>query len=403
MPPHARSRIESDLPGDQAAGKPAPQQPAWPDPGLLDEVQRELLNRPALVPAEESAHLADLMAAVARREAVALQGGDCAELFEDAAPSPVHRKLEQLYDLSATLREQLGMPVVTMGRMAGQYAKPRSSDWEHTPGGEVLAVYRGDAVNAAEADAAARVPDARRLLAAHDCAAATLKVIRESWQGRADGNRVFAAHELLLLPYELPQVRADPEPYASSLHFGWIGDRTREPDGAHVALAASVRNPVGVKVGPSTTAADLVRLARILNPERRPGRLTFIARMGADRIDPLLPPLVEAVSATGIPVAWISDPMHGNTTKTGRGRKTRSVQAILDELTAFVRILRAHGAWPGGLHLEMTPEPVTECVARSADARTAALNQYRSPCDPRLNAEQAADVVDAFVALLRAA
>jgi 3-deoxy-7-phosphoheptulonate synthase len=403
MPLHARSPINSHISGDQVFGGPVPQQPAWPDQDLLDEVRLELRKRPALVPAEESARLADLMTAVVRREAVALQGGDCAELFENAAPSPVHRKLEQLYGLSGTLRGQLGLPVVTMGRMAGQYAKPRSSDWEDTPDGGVLPVYRGDAVNSARGDAAARVPDARRLLEAYDCAAATLKLIRESWQGREDGDRVFAAHELLLLPYELPQVREDPEPYASSLHFGWIGDRTRDPGGAHVALAAAVRNPVGVKVGPSATATNLVGLARILNPERRPGRLTFIVRMGADRVDRCLPSLVEAVSATGIPVVWLSDPMHGNTTKTGRGMKTRSVQAVLDELTAFVRILRAHGAWPGGLHLEMTPEPVTECVARSADVRTAALNLYRSPCDPRLNAEQAADVVDAFAVLLRAA
>jgi 3-deoxy-7-phosphoheptulonate synthase len=380
-----------------------PQQPAWPDQDLLDEVRHELRNRPALVPGEECARLAELMTAVARQEAVVLQGGDCAELFENAAPSRVHDKLEQLYGLSATLRGHVGLPVVTMGRMAGQYAKPRSSDWEETSEGGVLPVYRGDAVNSARADAAARVPDARRLLEAYDCAAATLKLIRESWQGREDGNRVYAAHELLLLPYELPQVREDPAPYASSLHFGWIGDRTRDPGGAHVALAAAVRNPVGVKVGPSTTATHLVRLARILNPERLPGRLTFIVRMGADRVDQYLPTLVEAVSATGIPVVWLCDPMHGNTTRTGKGLKTRSVQAILDELTAFVRILRAHGAWPGGLHLEMTPEPVTECVARSADVQTAALNRYRSPCDPRLNAEQAADVVDAFAVLLRAA
>lgn len=400
---HARSPSTSRLPGDHASSGQVPQQPMWPDPDLVDEVRHELSNRPALVSAEESERLTALLAAVARREAIALQGGDCAELFEEAAPAPVHRKLEQLHGLASVLRTALDLPTVTMGRMAGQYAKPRSSEWETTAEGVTLPVYRGDAVNAVQATEAARAPDARRLLEAYDSAAATLKVVRESWAGRADRDRVFVSHELLLLPYELPQVREEPRPYSTSLHFGWIGDRTREPGGAHVALAASIGNPVGVKLGPSTTPAEVVELARILNPQRVPGRLTFIVRMGADRIQELLPPLVEAAKSTGIPIAWFSDPMHGNTVKSGQGLKTRSVESIRTELAAFVGVLRTHGEWPGGLHLELTPEPVTECVARSADARTAALRQYRSPCDPRLNPEQAAEVVDAFATLLRGA
>ncbi|MGP3940652.1 3-deoxy-7-phosphoheptulonate synthase [Streptomyces sp. 6N106] len=386
------------------AEKVTAQQPPWPDPDRLEEVRRALGGRPPLIPPEEAGELIRRMAGVQRGEAVVLQGGDCAELFADAAPPVVRRKLGQLRELSAEIRTGLGLPVVTMGRIAGQYAKPRSLPYEPLPDGTSLPVYRGDAVNGAAADPRTRIPDPDRLLTAYDRAAAVLSTMRAEQTSHDAAERIFASHELLLLAYELPLLRAaDGGGHASSVHFGWIGERTRDPEGAHIRLAASIRNPVGVKVGPSATPADLVELARLLNPERLPGRLTFIVRMGADRIEWLLPPLVEAVAETGIPVVWLTDPMHGNTIRSGSGHKTRSLRAILDEVAAFHRILRDRRQWPGGLHLELTPEPVTECVAHPADAGTAAFPRYRSPCDPRLNPEQAAETVHAFTALLRAA
>ncbi|MER8157044.1 3-deoxy-7-phosphoheptulonate synthase [Streptomyces sp. NPDC094472] len=386
------------------AEKVTAQQPPWPDPDRLEEVRHALSGRPPLIPLEETGELTRRMAGVQRGEAVVLQGGDCAELFADATPPVVRRKLGQLRELSAAIRTGLGLPVVTMGRIAGQYAKPRSMPYEPLPDGTRLPVYRGDAVNGAAADPRARIPDPDRLLTAFDRAAAVLSTMRDEQAAHDAAERIYASHELLLLAYELPLLRADHGGgHASSVHFGWIGERTRDPEGAHIRLAASIRNPVGVKVGPSATPADLVELARLLNPERLPGRLTFIVRMGADRIEWLLPPLIEAVAETGIPVVWLTDPMHGNTIRSGSGHKTRSLRAILDEVAAFHRILRDRRQWPGGLHLEMTPEPVTECVAHPADAGTAAFPRYRSPCDPRLNPEQAAETVHAFTALLRAA
>ncbi|ATL81850.1 3-deoxy-7-phosphoheptulonate synthase [Streptomyces malaysiensis subsp. malaysiensis] len=385
------------------AEKVTAQQPPWPDPDRLDKIRHALGERPPLIPPEETGELARRLAAVQRGEAVVLQGGDCAELFADATPPVVRRKLGQLRELSAAIRTGLGLPVVTMGRIAGQYAKPRSAPYEWLADGTRLPVYRGDAVNGAAADPDARIPDPDRLLTAYDRAADVLSTMRNEQTAHDPAERIFASHELLLLPYESPLIRpADGGRYASSLHFGWIGERTRDPQGPHIRLAASIRNPVGVKAGPSATPADLVELVRLLNPGRRPGRLTFIVRMGADRIDWLLPPLVEAVAETGIPVVWLSDPLHGNTIRSGSGHKTRSLRAILDEAAAFHRILRDRGQWPGGLHLEMTPEPVTECVARAADAGTAAFPRFRSPCDPRLNPEQAAETVHAFTSMLRA-
>ncbi|MBP8536306.1 3-deoxy-7-phosphoheptulonate synthase [Streptomyces sp. MK37H] len=386
------------------AEKVTAQQPPWPDPDRLEEIRHALSGRPALIPPEESEQLTRRMAAVQRGEAAVLQGGDCAELFADAAPRVVRRKLGQLRELSTVIRTGLGLPVVTMGRIAGQYAKPRSAPYDVLADGSRLPVYRGDAVNGAAADPRARIPDPDRLLTAYDRAAAVLSTMRNEQTAHDDAERIHASHELLLLPYELPLVRAaaDGGGFASSLHFGWIGERTRDPEGPHIRLAASIRNPVGVKVGPSATPADLVELARLLNPERRPGRLAFIVRMGADRIGRLLPPLVEAVAETGIPVVWLSDPMHGNTIRSGSGHKTRTLWAIREEMAAFHRILRDRRQWPGGLHLEMTPEPVTECVAEAGDAGTAAFPRFGSPCDPRLNPEQAAETVHAFTSLLRA-
>ncbi|MFF3906387.1 3-deoxy-7-phosphoheptulonate synthase [Streptomyces sp. NPDC001848] len=378
------------------------QQPEWPDPELLAEVRKALQARPALVTPEEIDQLADRMAKVAAREAVVLQGGDCAELFADATAAAVRRRLDQLRELSSLITTELNTPVVTLGRMAGQYAKPRSATHERSENDELLPVYRGDAVNDVAADARARTPDPLRLLTAYDCAAKTLAAVREDWAEHAPAERAHVSHELLLFPYELPLIRDDGGGrYSSSTHFGWIGDRTRRLNGRHIALARSVRNPVGVKIGPSAAAEEVAELATILNPDRSPGRLTFIVRMGADRIDQLLPPVVEAVAASRVPVVWLSDPMHGNTIRHGQHLKTRSVRTIVDEIESFVRILCRQRQWPGGLHLEMTPEPVTECVWTPADVATAEFPRYRSPCDPRLNPEQAAEAVEAFTSLLR--
>ncbi|MEV5880538.1 3-deoxy-7-phosphoheptulonate synthase [Streptomyces sp. NPDC052101] len=403
--PHPAMEQMTEQMTEQVAEQVAEQQPDWPDPELLAEVQQTLHRRPALVSPEETDRLADRLAEVATREAVVLQGGDCAELFADATATAVRRRLDQLRELGSLIRTEVNTPAVTLGRMAGQYAKPRSATHERSETDELLPVYRGDAVNDVAADARARTPDPLRLLTAYDCAAKTLAAVREHWADHAPAERTHVSHELLLFPYELPLIRDDGpglSRYSSSAHFGWIGDRTRRPDGRHIALARSVRNPVGVKIGPGAAPGEVAELAALLNPERRPGRLTFIVRMGADRIDRLLPPIVEAVAAGRVPVIWLSDPMHGNTVRHGPRLKTRTVRTIVDEIASFVRILSRQRQWPGGLHLEMTPEPVTECVQAPADLTTADFPRYRSPCDPRLNPEQATEAVTAFSTLLRA-
>jgi 3-deoxy-7-phosphoheptulonate synthase len=382
--------------------RPRLQQPDWPDEGVLAEVRGALESRPPLVTEDETAQLSVALAAVERREALVVQGGDCAELFGEAVASLVRPKLGQMYGLSEMVRVSTGLPVATIGRLAGQYAKPRSSPAERIANGVTLPSYRGDAVNDAAPNASDRRPDPCRLLRAYDAARVTLQEIRRSWVGRPVGNRLFTSHELLLLDYELPLVRAARGGrFTTSAHFGWIGDRTRGHDGEHVAFGASLRTPLAVKVGPTATPDEVVSLARRLNPDRVPGGLSFITRMGAERIEQVLPPIVEAVARTGIPVIWLCDPMHANTVQTAGGLKTRQISSIDREVAAFVRVLRANGQWPGGLHLELTPQDVTECVADPQHAASGpALTRYRSACDPRLNPGQAADVVGRFVALL---
>ncbi|MBB6170947.1 3-deoxy-7-phosphoheptulonate synthase [Nocardiopsis mwathae] len=380
----------------------AAQQPDWQDGDLLDHVRRRLRDLPGLTTEDEVGELERALAGAARGEALVLQGGDCAERFHDAVPDRVRRKLDHLQGLASVLRAGTGLGVVPVGRMAGQYAKPRSDPYETLPDGRRVPSYRGDAVNDPAADPVLRAADPTRLVDAYDCSRAVLGAVRASWAGRQAGERVYTAHELLLLPYEESLVRTGKRgDYAASTHFGWIGARTSAPDGAHVGLAASVHNPVGVKIGPRTSPAHAVELVRRLNPDAVPGRLTFIVRMGAEQLDSALPPLVEAVAAGGIPVVWLSDPMHGNTYRAPGGAKTRSLSAMRAETEAFVRVLREHRQWPAGLHLELTPDPVTECVdvPETATGRLV-FPHYRSVCDPRLNPAQAEQLVHAFLRLL---
>lgn len=382
--------------GRPGAAAQAEQQPDWTEP--VTAYRRELACLPGLVSDAECADLQALLAAAANRQAVVIQGGDCAERFAEADRSVTLAKVAQLHALAAQLRRDAGADAVMIGRLAGQYAKPRSSPWDRAPDGTRLPSYRGDAINGP--DPSQRAPSPRRLLMAYDCAASVLHAVRTTWP-RSTGKRVYVSHEALLLDYEVPLVRRGASgPYGSSGHLLWIGDRTRHLDRPHIALAAGIANPVAVKLGPSTSPAEAVALGKMLNPEGIPGRLTFVVRLGAAGIARLLPPIVSAVSRHGPPVTWLSDPMHGNTTRTAAGLKTRAISVIKDEIAEFVRILRSHGEWPAGLHLELTPADVTECVASPQQVEHAALPRYRSACDPRLNSEQAHDVASAFAALL---
>ncbi|WP_336213808.1 3-deoxy-7-phosphoheptulonate synthase [Nonomuraea sp. LPB2021202275-12-8] len=374
------------------------QQPDWGDLALLDRVTSTLSSMPPLVTAAECDRLSEAVARVGRGDGFLLQGGDCAERFCESSPAEVRAKLAQLYGLAGAIRSATGCATVPLGRLAGQYGKPRSASHERIADGTVVPSYRGDAVNSPADDPGARDPDPARLLRAHECAQRVLRVVRDSWAGRPPVERAYVSHEALLLDYERPLVRGD---YAASAHSIWIGERTRQPDGPHAAFAGSVANTVGVKLGPSTTPAQAVRLSRLLNPDGRAGRLVLIVRLGSTRVRSLLPDIVGEVSRRGRPVVWLCDPMHGNTTKMGAGPKTRPMEAILEEVVAFVRVMRAQRAHPAGLHLEMTPEDVTECITTPRPFCPAPeLPRYRTACDPRLNSAQAAEVVDRFVSLL---
>ncbi|GGL51443.1 3-deoxy-7-phosphoheptulonate synthase [Planomonospora parontospora] len=374
------------------------QQPDWGDPALLERVTRTLHTMPPLVTAGECDRLIEAVARVGRGEGFLLQGGDCAERFCESGPAEVRAKLAQLYGLAAAIRSATGSLAVPLGRLAGQYGKPRSAPYERMPDGTLVPSYRGDAVNSPAGEPGARRPDPARLLRAYECAERVLKVVRDSWTGRPPLERACVSHEALLLDYEHPLMRGG---YAASAHSVWIGDRTRRPDGPHVAFARSVSNTVGVKIGPSTTPAQAVRLSRLLNPDGRDGRLVFIVRLGGARARSLLPEIVGEVTRRGRPVVWLCDPMHGNTMRMGAGPKTRPMEAILEEIVTFVRVMRVQRRHPAGMHLEMTPEDVTECIAAPRPFwRPPELPRYRTACDPRLNAAQAAEVVERFAALV---
>ncbi|MFJ8361623.1 3-deoxy-7-phosphoheptulonate synthase [Streptomyces sp. NPDC093984] len=380
------------LPPSSLAVPEALQQPVWPDPEALRTVRERLLTALPLVLPTECDVLRRRLAAVAAGKGFLLQGGDCAETFRDLSLGTVSRKMDTLFGTADELSEAMFLPVVVVARLAGQYAKPRSQPVE-TRDGVTLPSYRGDAVNGPEFTAEARTPDPHRMLQVYAAAGATLNAVRSLLTERrtAVGQReMFVSHEALLLDYERPLTRPDArtgDSYAGSGHLLWVGERTRQTDGAHIDYLSRIRNPVAVKVGPTATPAEVLALVERLDPDREPGRLTLVARMGADRVRDALPPLVENVAAAGGRVVWICDPMHGNTYNAPSGHKTRHFDAVLDEVTGFFEVHRSLGTHPGGLHLEMTGEEVTECVGAGVSPADLPL-RYETACDPRLNRSQ---------------
>jgi 3-deoxy-7-phosphoheptulonate synthase len=421
---------------------PAAQQPGWPDPENVRAVTAELADQPPLVFAGECDQLKERLAAVARGEAFVLQGGDCAETFAGSSADAVRDKLETLLQMALVLTYAASVPVVKIGRMAGQFAKPRSQATESRDGVE-LPAYRGEAVNGFDFTPEARRPDPARLLDAYHCAAGTLNLCRaftnggyadlhqaHAWNqdfvaqspagqryerlaGEIDralsfmkacgadpeelhGVEFYASHEGLLLDYERALTRIDSRtgsPYDVSAHLLWIGDRTRDLNGGHVEFFRHVRNPIGVKIGPTISPDDALALIERLNPDDEPGRLSFITRLGAGKVRDVLPPLVEKVAERGSPVAWICDPMHGNTFEAPSGHKTRRLDHVLDEVAGFFEVHRALGTHPGGIHVEFTGEDVTECVGGGDEIVEDDLHRrYETACDPRLNRRQALDL-----------
>jgi 3-deoxy-7-phosphoheptulonate synthase len=405
-------------------------------------VTRGLEGLPPLVLPAECDQLKARLAAVARGEAFLLQGGDCAETFAGTTADSVRGKFQTLLQMAVVLTYAASVPVVKVGRMAGQFGKPRSADTEVRDGVE-LPVYRGDAVNGIEFTPESRTPDPGRLLEAYHCASATLNLCRSlAGGGHAnlrqahDWNQDFVAaspageryeqladeidraiafmqacganprefdsvefytsHEALLLDYERALTRTDPrsgQRYDLSAHLPWIGERTRDPRGAHVEFARQIRNPVAIKVGPNATAEDVLELMDAVDPDQEPGRLTLTTRMGAGRVREALPPLVEKVSASRAPVVWVCDPMHGNTRTAASGQKTRNFDDVLDEVTGFFEVHRALGTYPGGIHIEFTGDDVTECVGGGHELAESDLgDRYETTCDPRLNRSQSLDL-----------
>lgn len=431
----------------------AAQQPTYPDAGSVQAAVDELRAVPPLVAADECDDLKQRIAAVARGEAFILQGGDCAETLAGVTADNVRAKLRVLLQMAVVLTYAASVPVVKIGRLAGQYAKPRSKDTE-TREGVTLPAYRGDAVNGYDFTPEARVPDPHRLVDVYNASSATLNLVRafvasgyadlrqvHTWNqdfvkgspfaakyealaaeidramafmhaiGVADPDEFHrvdfhSSHEALILEYEHSLTRLDPrsqEPYDVSGHFVWIGERTRQLDGAHVELLSRIKNPIGVKLGPTTTPDDAIALAARLNPANEAGRLTFITRFGAGRIRDGLPPIIEKVTAEGLQVAWITDPMHGNTFEASSGYKTRSFDDVLDEVQGFFDVHRALGTWPGGLHVELTGDNVTECVGGGEMLTDADLaHRYESVCDPRLNRVQSLEMAFLVADMLRA-
>ncbi|MET7482775.1 3-deoxy-7-phosphoheptulonate synthase [Streptomyces sp. NPDC005538] len=378
---------------------PALQQPDWADHPRLDTSRAHLRRMPALVDIEAVHRLRSLLSEAAAGHLQIVQAGDCAEDPSEATPEDVARKTALLDVLAGTMKLASGKPVLRVGRLAGQYGKPRSRPTE-TVNGVELPVYRGHLVNRPEPDAELRRPDPDHLLSGYRAASDTMHYL--GWRGTAGlrsefGVPVWTSHEALLLDYELPMLRREPDGslLLASTHWPWVGERTRQPDGAHIALLAAVSNPVAVKVGPGMTPAELLALCERLDPERCPGRLTLIARMGADNAPRKLPALVEAVAAAGHPVLWMSDPMHGNTVSGPEGLKTRLVETVVCEIQAFQHAVRAGGGVAAGLHLETTPEAVTECVSRAVELNRIG-DKYLSFCDPRLNPQQAVEVTSAW-------
>ncbi|WP_208028168.1 class II 3-deoxy-7-phosphoheptulonate synthase [Rhabdothermincola sediminis] len=433
---------------------PAMQQPDWPDPGALDHAVKTIAALPPLVFAGEARSLTASLAEVAGGRAFLLQAGDCAESFDAFSADSIRDKLKVILQMAVVLQYSAGVPVVKVGRIAGQFAKPRSAPTERVDGVE-LPSFRGHMVNDIAFTSAARQADPDRLITAYHQSAATLNLLRAFTKGGfADLSRVHAwnqefvassaegrsyefvadeidralrfmaacgidtqavpqlhtvdfytSHEALILGYEEALTRQDSltgDWYACSAHMLWIGERTRQLDGAHVHFLSGVSNPVGCKIGPTATADEVLALCEALNPQRVPGRLTLITRMGADKIESQLPPLLRAVKEAGHPVVWACDPMHGNTFTSPSGRKTRHFDAVLAEIAGFFRAHEVAQTWPGGVHIELTGEDVTECLGGADEILDTDLDtRYETMCDPRLNARQSLDLAFQVAALLR--
>jgi len=436
-------------------GKPIRQAPEYPDPAALEAVETRLKTHPPLVFAGEARSLMASLGQVAEGKAFLLQGGDCAESFAEFHPDNIRDTFRVLLQMAVVLTFAAAMPVVKLGRIAGQFAKPRTADME-TRDGVTLPSYRGDNINAMDFDAASRTPDPARLMQAYMQSAATLNLLRAFAQGgyadlhnvhrwtlgfiagspageryRALAQRIsetlefmeacgitpdstpqlratdfYTSHEALLLGYEQAMTRIDStsgEWYDTSAHFLWIGDRTREPEGAHVEFCRGIKNPIGLKCGPSLEADELLKLLAILNPENRPGRITLICRFGADKVVEKLPRLIRAVGREGAKVLWSCDPMHGNTITSHTGFKTRSFDRIQKEVKAFFDVHRAEGTHAGGVHFEMTGQNVTECLGGAqAISEDDLSSRYQTHCDPRLNANQALELAFLMAESLRA-
>jgi 3-deoxy-7-phosphoheptulonate synthase len=419
----------------------AAQQPTWTDEVKLKAAREELALLPPLVFAGEVDTLRSRLAAAADGKAFLLQGGDCAETFADATADRIRNRVKTILQMAVVLMYGASMPVVKMGRMAGQFAKPRSSDTE-TRGDQTLPAYRGDAVNGYDFTAESRATDPNRMVRAYHTSASTLNLIRafttggfadlrsvHDWnKGFTDNpanvryeqlaaeidrairfmdacgadfdalkaTEFYVSHEALLFDYERPMTRIDSRtgnPYATSGHFLWVGERTRQIDGAHVDYMSRIRNPIGVKLGPSTEVSDVMALIEKLDPNREPGRLTFITRMGAGQIREKLPKLVEAVKASDAKPLWITDPMHGNGITTKNGYKSRRFDDVMDEVAGFFEVHSAAGTFPGGIHIELTGDDVAECLGGSEmiDEKTLE-SRYESLCDPRLNHMQSLEL-----------
>lgn len=417
------------------------QQPSWQDDAVHRSSLAELSTLPPLVFAGEVDVLRERLAAAAQGKAFLLQGGDCAETFDGATADKISARVKTILQMAVVLTYGASLPVIKMGRMAGQFAKPRSSN-DETREGVTLPAYRGDMVNGYEFTPESRGHDASRMVRAYHTSASTLNLIRAFTQGGFADLRLvhhwnkgftanpahsryeslareidravrfmeacgadfdalkrvefFASHEALLLDYERALTRTDSRtglPYDTSAHFLWIGERTRDIDGAHVDFLSRVRNPIGVKLGPSTSPDDALALIDKLDPNREPGRLTFITRMGAKNIREKLPTLVSRVTDSGAKVLWVTDPMHGNTVTSPNGYKTRNFDDVMDEVRGFFEVHNELGTFPGGLHVEMTGDDVAECLG-GADPidQEAFLDRYESVCDPRLNHMQSLEM-----------
>ena len=436
--------MEEWLP-DSWRSKPAAHLPEYANQEELQAVEKKLRKYPPLVFAEEALRLKKSLGDVANGKAFLLQGGDCAESFADFGAGNIRDMFRILLQMAVVLMFGASRPVVKVGRMAGQFAKPRSSAYE-TVNGITLPSYKGDNINGIEFTPQSRAAQPDRMLQAYHHASATLNLLRAFSQGGfADLNKVqewnlgfvanslqgeqyrrfadrisetldfmaacgisaesvplvretpfYTSHEALLLPFEEAMTRVDTSSgdwYDCSAHMLWIGERTRDPKGAHVEFASGICNPIGVKVGPNTTGDDLLRLCDILHPLNEAGRLTFIVRMGVDRVEEKLPPLIRAVEREGYRVVWSCDPMHANTQVASNGYKTRDFQAILREVKSFFAIHQAEGTYAGGLHFEMTGQDVTECVGGSQKITEENLSEhYSTLCDPRLNANQSLEL-----------